>query len=257
LVSIFYETIYQTGNFGNMWSQAMNPSQPFVWAMGDPLGYGYHGDFINGWDVNTLQTAINTCTDDSGDMTKCAAFNFLPNSVSAGCHIPSYVKEDVLGMSTPLPKLPGCNGVQNGPGYASIQSCIDKPTIQLDTSYMTDVTSMGYKYIGCGTDAATRTLSGASTSSGTMTVQSCITYCKGKGYSYAGLEYASQCYCGNSVAAAMMPVTGQLGACDMNCAGNSTQMCGGPNALSLYQSCSGSGCVNSIITPAGGVPALP
>lgn len=225
--------------------------------MGDPTGYGYHGDFINGWDVNVLQNAVNNCTDDSGDMTLCPYFNFLPNAESAGCHLPNYVQEDVLGKSTPLPKLPGCNGVQNGPGYASLQSCTDKPTIKLDTSYMTDVTSMGYKYVGCATDGSTRSLTGANTATSTMTVQSCVTYCKGLGYSYAGLEYASQCFCGNSMPTADLPVVGEYGGCSMACAGNSTQLCGGPNALSLYQSCSGSSCVNAILTPQGGVPADP
>lgn len=28
--------------------------------------YGWHGDFYNGWDRQVLQTAIDTCTSDSG-----------------------------------------------------------------------------------------------------------------------------------------------------------------------------------------------
>jgi hypothetical protein len=218
LVSIFYETIYQTGNFANMWSQAMNPSQPFVWAQGDPTGYGYHGDFINGWDVNVLQNAVDNCLDDSGDMTKCSYFNFLPNPTSAGCHIPSYIKEDVLGFSTPLPKLAGCNPVQQGPGYAKnlVGTCGDKPIIQLNTNYMVDETKKGYKYVGCAGDSSVRTLSAASTASSTMTVDTCISFCSGKGYTYAGLEYSSQCYCGNSVATAMLPVPLTVGACTVS-----------------------------------------
>lgn len=195
-----------------MWNQAMNSSQPFVFAYGDPTGYGYHGDFINGWDVNVLQNAVTNCNDNSGDMTKCSYFNFLPNSVSAGCHIPSYIQEDVLGASTPLPKLPGCNAVQKGPGYATntYNTCNDQPKIALSTSYMTDVTAKyKYKYVGCALDNinGARSLSSASTSGNTMTVESCVSYCSGKGYSYAGLEYSSQCYCGNSLPSGAAPVT--------------------------------------------------
>lgn len=43
MISIFFETIYQTNLFANDW---YGNSQPFVFAMGDPTGYGYHGDFV-------------------------------------------------------------------------------------------------------------------------------------------------------------------------------------------------------------------
>lgn len=31
-----------TASFDSVRSQAKNPSQPFVYSMGDPTGYGYH-----------------------------------------------------------------------------------------------------------------------------------------------------------------------------------------------------------------------
>ncbi|KAJ7672294.1 hypothetical protein DFH06DRAFT_1362961 [Mycena polygramma] len=42
LPRIFMEMYLDTGSFEQYRSQAMNPSQPFVYAMGDPTGYGYH-----------------------------------------------------------------------------------------------------------------------------------------------------------------------------------------------------------------------
>lgn len=44
LVSIFYEIIFQTNLYSDMW---WDDKQPFVWAMGDPTGYGFHGDFVS------------------------------------------------------------------------------------------------------------------------------------------------------------------------------------------------------------------
>ena len=44
LISIFYEFIFDTGNFANQW---YGGKQPFVYSMGDPTGYGLHGDFVS------------------------------------------------------------------------------------------------------------------------------------------------------------------------------------------------------------------
>ena len=44
LMSLFYEFIWGTNNFANDW---YGDSQPFVFAMGDATGYGFHGDFVS------------------------------------------------------------------------------------------------------------------------------------------------------------------------------------------------------------------
>ena len=64
-----------------------------------------------------------------------------------------------------------------------------------------------------------------------MTVEGCIERCSGNGYTYAGLQYGKECFCGNSIA------PGLLGAqkCTMPCAGNPAQYCGGPQKLSVYR----------------------
>jgi len=43
----------------------------------------------------------------------------------------------------------------------------------------------------------------------------------------------------------MAPVAGILGNCNMPCAGDSSEVCGGSRALSLYKKCSGSDCTNA------------
>ncbi|CAD0023807.1 unnamed protein product [Aureobasidium pullulans] len=253
LISIFYEVNYNTGDFDDEW---YGSGQPFVFAQGDPTGYGFHGDFVNGWDVPTLQKAIDECTNDSGLLSDCPVFDLFTTKESQACMIPPQVDEQVTGM---LSALPGCNPVQQGPGLASVQSCLNTnskvATVGAYQQYYKDVTSsLNWQYVGCGTDSLSgRTLNSASTSSGSMTVETCIAFCEGKGYSYAGLEYASQCYCGNSVASDRAPVTGVLGNCFSPCAGDSTEYCGGGSALSLYQSCKGtSSCKNNDYTgPAG------
>ena len=64
-----------------------------------------------------------------------------------------------------------------------------------------------------------------------------------------------RCYCGNTLAADRAPQPGIFGSCNMKCNGNSTEFCGGPLALSLYQKCSGTNCQNVLfggISPATG-----
>jgi hypothetical protein len=53
-----------------------------------------------------------------------------------------------------------------------------------------------WSYNGCWTDAAERQLNGATYTSPTMTPSTCISFCSSRGYSFAGVEYANECYCG-------------------------------------------------------------
>ncbi|KAF8882972.1 copper radical oxidase [Infundibulicybe gibba] len=96
--------------------------------------------------------------------------------------------------------------------------------------------------LGCYSDAvngAPRTLPNAMTPPGSLTIESCTTTCFNAGFQYSGTEF-SDLYihalestdCGSSIAS-----TGVLSAvtdCNMVCAGNSSEFCGGPNRLSLY-----------------------
>jgi hypothetical protein len=89
-----------------------------------------------------------------------------------------------------------------------------------------------YVYLDCQTDlVADRTLTGRYTASSSMTVESCASFCAG--YTFFGVEYSQECYCGNTFLASSYAATD--GRCSMLCAGNSTETCGGPNGLSLYQ----------------------
>jgi hypothetical protein len=47
----------------------------------------------------------------------------------------------------------------------------------------------------------------------------------------AGLEYGSECYCGTLADIENTLVSGE---CKMACSGDSSQVCGGPNAINIY-----------------------
>ncbi|KAK6394058.1 hypothetical protein LTR65_001904 [Meristemomyces frigidus] len=247
LISIFYEIIYQTNLFVDRWHSPLH--HPFVFAMGDRTGYGFHGDFVNGWDVDALQKAVNTCTDDSGNLSDCPVFDDLfSDEECQACKIPPSVDEQITGNVSS--KLPGCNPVTVGPEYAPPPTCDSRP-ISAPTQYFTnEITPLGWAYQGCANDSVSeRTFSGASASSDDMTIETCINYCKGKGYSLAGLEYASQCYCDNDYSSSgSAPQPNILGDCWQPCAGNADEICGGSAALSVYKDCDGGACSNSIFT---------
>ena len=114
-----------------------------------------------------------------------------------------------------------------------------------------------YNYSGCYTEGTNvRALGAKATASPDMTVQSCAAYCSG--FTYFGLEYANECYCGNSFGAGSVKTI--EGDCIMNCAGNSSQICGAGGRLTVYgkgtssvSSSSASGTVTPTPKPTGPV----
>ncbi|GAO48344.1 hypothetical protein SAICODRAFT_31624 [Saitoella complicata NRRL Y-17804] len=116
LISLFYEVIWNVNAFADQW---YGDSQPFVWSMGDPTGYGYHGDFINGWDNSVLQQAVDECTADSGLIEDCSVFDLYTNQETRTCSNAVQVDEQIDGE---LSALPGCNPVQYGPNNAVPQT---------------------------------------------------------------------------------------------------------------------------------------
>jgi hypothetical protein len=67
------------------------------------------------------------------------------------------------------------------------------------------------------------------------------------------LTNGRRCYCGSSLDSRAAPKAGILGNCNMKCAGDSTQNCGGSKAISLYQKCTGT-CKNA---GSGTIPLSP
>lgn len=64
-----------------------------------------------------------------------------------------------------------------------------------------------------------------------MTVEKCIDHCSSKGYSHAGLQWKTECFCGNSVDKSVL---GSV-QCTLPCGGDSSQYCGGSQKLSIYR----------------------
>ncbi|KAL6831798.1 WSC domain-containing protein [Trichoderma camerunense] len=91
----------------------------------------------------------------------------------------------------------------------------------------------GYKSIGCYTEATDARALANFIETANQTVADCLHACKADDYTYAGLEYGGECWCDNSFGKGSVPAP--IEDCSMTCNGNSTEFCGGPNRLNVYQ----------------------
>ncbi|KAK8009205.1 WSC-domain-containing protein [Apiospora marii] len=90
-------------------------------------------------------------------------------------------------------------------------------------------------YRRCFTDGAhgVRALDfGAGVAKEFLTIDVCLATCAAQGFKLAGLEYGSECYCGNALQGENVPTLDER--CDLPCLGNNKTTCGGRGALALY-----------------------
>lgn len=111
LVSLFYETIWNTYAFKDV-------DGYFALANGDPTGFGYHGDFMFGWDDGVLQEAVDTCTSATGIVDDCELFDVQSESDQNQCfsNLPEEIRHENVYMHPN--GLPGGMEISWGPEYA-------------------------------------------------------------------------------------------------------------------------------------------
>ncbi|KAJ4389228.1 hypothetical protein N0V93_006692 [Gnomoniopsis smithogilvyi] len=132
LPGLFYETIWDMAAFSDR-------AGIFAISNGDPLGFGYHGDFIMGWDETdfTLQDAVDTCTNLDGTIESCPLFTVISEAEQGECQFEmpaSLANEDVAG---PMANLPGDITLAWGPAPAdaatSASASADPTTVAVPT----------------------------------------------------------------------------------------------------------------------------
>lgn len=117
---VFFEAFYSVDKFPHGAG-----TNPFVWANGDPTGYGFHGDFLSGWDTEVMAQALkdvkcdlnNTDIAFGNNVKACPPLApFVQNVPAAGvCSLATDIplNED-LGIYSAIDKLPGCNPITYG-----------------------------------------------------------------------------------------------------------------------------------------------
>lgn len=95
-------------------------------------------------------------------------------------------------------------------------------------------TAKTWTYQGCFVDGPARALTGSSLVSSSMTLESCTAKCASGGFTMAGLEYSTECYCGNSFVNSLGQQA-DASKCNMKAAGNTSQKAGGNYVMDVYK----------------------
>ncbi|KAF9522947.1 hypothetical protein CPB83DRAFT_863686 [Crepidotus variabilis] len=117
---LFMEIVWDTRPFNDKALWPKDGSQPFVFSMGDPYGFGQHADYVFGWEGDSLKRAMDQCTSGTGIPWDCKALTLQDVDTMNQCRQPVKVEEPVEAQW--LPQLPGCNPIQSGPSPATVVS---------------------------------------------------------------------------------------------------------------------------------------
>lgn len=148
---VFFEAFYSVAQFPHG-----QGTQPFAWACGDPTGYGFHGDFLSGWDADVMRAALldpkcdssNPDMDDGNNVRACPPLSqYVQDTPEEACLMttPVPLTED-MGIGHTIPALPGCNPlttVETPPCQGPIS-----PSKAKDPRYLIKSKVTG-KYVSC------------------------------------------------------------------------------------------------------------
>lgn len=242
LMTLKYRLAYDVGQFAGMW---YDEQSPFVLANGDPTGFGFHADFMNGWDMDTLTNATATCTQTENllDLSICSVFNLTKD---ASCSKAPTFSEMTTGVI--LDKLPGCNPVWDGTGtrptcsptaQVALASATGSATVTgvsstaraTNTNLVAPSSYKSWLYQGCFLDVRTSRIMTKITSLTVLplSIDYCLDLCAGSGYQFAGVEAGRDCWCGNTFNATQSKQQRSEAKCNAVCPGSAQEPCGGGN----------------------------
>ncbi|ESO10826.1 hypothetical protein HELRODRAFT_167326 [Helobdella robusta] len=150
---------------------------------------------------------------------------------------------DKVSCSIRCLNICSCNAFQFDPSTNACSLFVDANMLFVNfsmpcSSYLykknaTMIEDVNALYIGCYKDNTTqRDIKGYPTTSGSMTIQKCLTRCRNHNFTFAGLQLGTRCACGDSYGS-----LGLASPCLITCSGMVTEICGGQNKNSIYGVC--------------------
>ncbi|OBT54521.1 hypothetical protein VE04_06692 [Pseudogymnoascus sp. 24MN13] len=215
----------------NLWNTYITSTCTNIWAtyavcVSSPLAEDYWSSVGCLTDSQSARALANriTLTNEKSIMTPkacsdaCAAAGYRLSGLEYGfeCYCDNAIRNGhgltQSGCTTPCPGAPSITC--GGPDRINLYR-LDK-----------------YKDLGCYTDIATsRTLEKQiiiTNQNTILTREICQTACEKAGYIYSGVEYAHQCWCGNTIRGS--PASS---GCSSACPGNTAQTCGGSDRINV------------------------
>ncbi|KAL0946528.1 hypothetical protein HGRIS_012737 [Hohenbuehelia grisea] len=210
--------------------------------------YTYLGCYLDPNNARVLNNGMTSSTSQTvaSCMASCAArgFAYGGTEYSTECWCGSAIAQGASRVSESDCSMP-CSGKSSdvcGGGnrislYQVGSGSSGSSSTATSSSATPSSTPSGWSYVGCvaeGTTGSRRALTDKSfTGRSDMTAGVCQSLCSG--YKYAATEYGNECYCGNTLTnngATGNPI--DPSSCNSNCAGDSSQKCGGGWIMSLY-----------------------
>ena len=269
MISIFFEVLWQTDKFASGWIDENGKpfrANPFIWSFGDNTGYGNHGDFLNGWDTDVLQAAVDECTDMSGVIELCSHFTFRSSDQANAC-LPEFlpaINEQVQGQMAQMPNIaaipvakfdpcgssptqgfdntkPGqpigaCKGTfTNKTAYTPVDGAMshNTPATGPDVPAPNPVDQNGY--LGCWSDGANGRLLETQIPGNNWTSTTCRQAVRKLGPRFVvyGIQYGGECWA--SANATNYQAQGASNNCLKLCNADPWSYCGGPKTNQVYK----------------------
>lgn len=253
---IMFEGTWDTNNV----APGVTVDNHLIWSFGDMTGYGAHGDFVNGWDMDVLSAALNasgTCVDIGAELPfeDCPIFRASHNIAAGKACTPPVAGElkEPTGQAdyVALSALPGCNPIWAAtgpkptcnppvPGLTLQPSLLGTmgPTVAPtpDPRLWNPPTAPGWYPVECFiSQSEFDTTKWFDFIDQNLTVDRCQTACIANGYTYASVSRRGantwKCSCGNGILPTALVYPGM---CTLHCPGNSSQLCGGDNAVQVW-----------------------
>lgn len=230
LMSLFYEFFFE--------DDYEYREQARVFAQGDYVGYGMHGDFSNGWPVGTLAEIwkYGAQCSVSGIISNCPTLQAAnQNGNGSNCIPEKLMVDEEIGENGPLTALPGNNPLWGG---TTTGTPIPNYTETAQFTPVGYVLPKDWQRVGCIAEVSGRALKADSLTDDAMTPKMCMQYCAGKGYTLAGVEYSKECWCDNQLdGGASESNTLPASSCALDCGGMTMGKgyCGGDSTLTVYK----------------------